>query len=373
MSSIKTYAVWTIAAFMIVSSIMGLPVLAQEGLVPCGNAGGSFCDVCDVFVLLQTVLNKLWNPFAIVIAAAMLIYGGFLMLLPSFGSGSSAMHTRGVKVLTNTLIGLAIVFFAWVATDTVIKVVAGGMNNIFGKEPGRLFPSSQVQASFGPWNVIQCKRAPERAAVTLLGVPPELQCPTGATSKTVGAWDVCDPGIAAAYAADESIKGAPSGQCSQATINNLNKANGACGSQSCTSLINSIAAEVGVDPKTLRAIILIESSGNPNAQGPTTKYGSSCGIAQVLPSTAKLTCQQLKDAATGIRAGAEYLKKIQGMKETQGKPAYYAYIGYNGGERALEPSKDCLGQVKGECKINPGGYAQTIDYTAKVQGCLNML
>jgi len=149
----------------ILLSVVVLPVFAEEekGLVPCGLIGQAFCDTCDIFVLVQTVLKKLWNPFAIVIAAAMILYGGFLMLIPSLGGGSAAMHTRGVKVLTNALIGLTIVFFAFIAVDTILKVVAGG--NLASATPGKIFPAI---TDLGPWNKIQCKRGPVYAPIALL-------------------------------------------------------------------------------------------------------------------------------------------------------------------------------------------------------------
>lgn len=332
-------------------SVAVLPVFAQEkGLVPCGLIGQAFCDTCDIFVLVKTVLDKLWNPFAIVIAAAMILYGGFLMLLPSLGGGSAAMHTRGVKVLTNALIGLTIVFFAWIAVDTILKVVAGGVNNLADTSPAVIFSSE-----FGPWNEIQCKAAPARLPIALLQIPEELRCPADTKSKIVGVFDVCDSVVVEAFVNDKSIKGAARGQCSASNIATLNNNHG--------SMIDSIA---GSDAKLMRAIILIESGGSPGAVSPK----GACGIAQVLPSTARKTCNELKDARTGITEG---LRVVRELKATTGGDIRRILIGYNGGNRALETSRDCPGKVKGECEINPGGYVETINYFKKVEQCFTSL
>ena len=171
-------------------SVVIFPAFAQEkGLVQCGMLGQAFCDTCDIFVLAQTVLKKLWNPFAIVIAAAMMLYGGFLMLLPSLGGGSAAMHTRGVKVLTNALIGLTIVFFAWIAVDTILKVVAGGMNNLADPTPAVIFSSEM-----GPWNEIECKRGPKREPIALLQIPEEFRCKADG-APAIGGFDPCEASV----------------------------------------------------------------------------------------------------------------------------------------------------------------------------------
>lgn len=127
-----------------------LAVAAQpQGLIPCGNtkdADGKIidpCGPCDIFVLGQNILNFILM-ISIPIATLALIYGGFLMVVPT---SSADKLTKGKKVLTNTFIGIAIVFFAWLGIDTIIKVLAG--HDLLSGSPAHI-------QGYGPWNRIEC-------------------------------------------------------------------------------------------------------------------------------------------------------------------------------------------------------------------------
>lgn len=123
----------------------------RTGFVPCGNiknAQGVIqnpCETCHIFVLGQNIINFLWWSISIPIATLALIYAGFLMIIPG---ASSARLEKGKKVLTNTLIGIAIVFFAWLGIDTIIKLLAG--QNLTSGAPANI-------QGYGPWNRIECQ------------------------------------------------------------------------------------------------------------------------------------------------------------------------------------------------------------------------
>lgn len=381
------------SCLLIVGALLFAPthhVLAESDprLVTCGLVGsGNFCDMCDLIVLVKSFLDFIWKS-AWVIAAAMMVYGGFYMILPSFGAGGAGMFEKGKKILTNVAWGLVIVFFAWIIIDTIIKVVAGqsltsgapatlpqSTNTTtfnsqatpdFGDVPGPV-TVPRFSISFGPWNKISCTRAPERAPLALLEIPEALRCPPGVTSKIVGALDVCAPLVVQAFQADSSVKGFASGQCSASNITRLNAPNSSCGRESCASIIDRVAGRGTDDAKLMRAIVLIESSGIPNTQSPK----GACGLAQVLPSSAPgKTCNDLFNPETSVREG---LRIVNIFRSQTGGNLRRTLIGYNGGNRALEPSNDCQNQVKGECAIKPGGYEATIDYFQKVETCLPSL
>ncbi len=359
----------------------------SPGLVSCGLVGSDqFCDMCDLIVLVKGALDFIWKG-AWVIAAGMMVYGGFYMILPSFGAGGSGMYEKGKKILYNVGWGLLIVFFAWVIIDTIIKVVAGqsltsgapatlpqSTNTTtfnsqatpdFGDVPGPV-TVPRFSISFGPWNKISCTRAPERAPLALLEIPEALRCdPKGPPQQIVGGFDRCAPLVAQAFRNDESVKGFASGQCSTSNITRLNAPNSLCGTESCASIIDRVAGAGSADAKLMRAIVLIESSGIPDRESPK----GACGLAQVLPSSAPgKTCYDLFNPETSVREG---LRIFQAFRSQTGGNLRRALIGYNGGNRALEPSNDCSNQVKGECITRPGGYAATINYFQKVESCLN--
>ena len=148
MSTIKPIA---LIIFLAILATIGAPdELAQaRGLVPCGGLGESACTPCDIFLLVQNILNFLWWYLTVPLATLMLIYGGFLMIVPGFGGEKSATAlTKGKKVITNALIGIVIIFFAWLAIDTILKVLV---------DPGQLGSGKAVEiGKVGPWNEIKC-------------------------------------------------------------------------------------------------------------------------------------------------------------------------------------------------------------------------
>lgn len=142
--SFYTHAAAIIFSTWLLLTIAGL-VHAAQGLVPCGTSSTQPCTVCDIFILVQNVINFIVESLVMPLAVLFLLYGGILMLLPGFGGEKSvSMYQRGKKVLTNTVIGIIIVFLAWLAIDTVIKILGGKI-------------ASDFQSSeYMPWNAIQC-------------------------------------------------------------------------------------------------------------------------------------------------------------------------------------------------------------------------
>lgn len=112
------------------------------GLVPCeGIKDGKIdCQPCDIFVGFVNVINFLVftiTPFA---AAIMIVASGLILM---FG-GSESAKTSGKKMLTNTVIGLVIIFSSWLIINTIIRTIGRQV----GGEGGAWVPSG--------WNTIQC-------------------------------------------------------------------------------------------------------------------------------------------------------------------------------------------------------------------------
>ncbi|MBU0964003.1 lytic transglycosylase domain-containing protein [Patescibacteria group bacterium] len=154
--------------------------------------------------------------------------------------------------------------------------------------------------------------------------------------------------------------------------------------------------KVKVNRDYLKAIMLSESSGDPNAESDK----GACGLMQLLPSTAwaydyGITCQELKDdPVNNILIGARYFrdllddpcpktaeyKKSKKVVECKGKTyckkgeEHWAIAAYNGGQKAncssIEPS--CKLQTWWECAVNPG-FAETRNYVQKVEATVVLI
>lgn len=161
---------------------------SPTGLVPCGTKTSPPCSPCHIFVLTQNIYNFIiglppYTPGLVIpIAALMFIYGGFLMVFPGLGGSADAL-SKGKKVIANTLIGLAIIFFAWLGVDTIIKVLVGKQDVGSGVTAIVRLNSS----SFGPWNIIQCSESAKSSSVPSGGQTPsqgQQQASSGGTPKT---------------------------------------------------------------------------------------------------------------------------------------------------------------------------------------------
>ncbi|MDI6717915.1 MAG: pilin [Patescibacteria group bacterium] len=115
------------------------PFLARgEGLVPCGpgTGGGAYCKFCDLFLLAKNVIDFLFKA-SFVFATVVILIAGF-KLLTSAGNPEAA--AGGKKMVWNALLGIVILFCAWLIIDTVLKVLTG---------------STSIE-NWGPWNTINC-------------------------------------------------------------------------------------------------------------------------------------------------------------------------------------------------------------------------
>lgn len=179
----------TIFFIILAVSVAGLWSLViypadAQGLVPCGGKNQNPCTPCDIFVVIQNILNFLIYYISVPLATIMLAYGGFLMMLPGLGGEKSvATHIRGKKVVTNAVIGVFIVFFSWLIIDTIIKVVAGQM---LGSGQPALLPKTGGlgPGNLGPWNRIECKAGGQKISSTAPSATGQTGAPTGGVSTS---------------------------------------------------------------------------------------------------------------------------------------------------------------------------------------------
>ncbi|MBI2640678.1 MAG: hypothetical protein HYW91_02200 [Candidatus Sungbacteria bacterium] len=152
----RTLIFIALAALLLITAAFPYDASAK-GLVPCGGAGEPACQPCHIFSLIQNIFDFIWKFLATPLAILMFAYGGFLMLIPGIGGEKSVpMYQKGKKVLTNAVVGLLIIFLAWLTIDTIIKALAG--QTIGSTETPALIPKNVGLApgNLGPWNKIEC-------------------------------------------------------------------------------------------------------------------------------------------------------------------------------------------------------------------------
>jgi len=109
----------------------------KGGLVPCGRMCNDPCTkececcpctLCHLFVLFKKIVDFLTINIIFPLAVLMIVIGGVMFLT---AAGSPERINTAKKILTSTVIGLVIIFLAWLIVDTTIGVLVR-TDNPFG-------------------------------------------------------------------------------------------------------------------------------------------------------------------------------------------------------------------------------------------------
>jgi len=94
-------------------------VLADCGgpIVPCGGQEQPACQFCHIFVLITNIINFILTCLTPVIGGLMLIIGGLYLLTAGINPQSL---NRAKSVITAAIIGIVIIFIAWVFLNTLL-------------------------------------------------------------------------------------------------------------------------------------------------------------------------------------------------------------------------------------------------------------
>jgi len=97
------------------------------GIVPCGTPDCP-CNFCDIFKLIHNIVNFLLLPCSLnnniplipAIAGLMFVIGGLYLLI---AGGRPEMFSKAKSILTATIVGLVIIFLAWVFLNTFFDYI----------------------------------------------------------------------------------------------------------------------------------------------------------------------------------------------------------------------------------------------------------
>ncbi|MBU4338816.1 hypothetical protein KKB43_01440 [Patescibacteria group bacterium] len=121
---------------------MGACVYPTGGLVPCGRLADNTtttdinesapCSLCALFYMLKNIINLVMT-LAIGVGVFILVIAG---LLYAFSAGDSRNIDLAKSAVTSAIIGIAIIFIAWMA----IAIILQGMG----------------YANMATWNQVNC-------------------------------------------------------------------------------------------------------------------------------------------------------------------------------------------------------------------------
>lgn len=91
------------------------------GLVHCDNSVGHLCDFNALMDLINTVIHFILFAMVIPIAAIMMAYAGFKMLIA--GEESAHARTKAKEIFFNVVIGLIIAVAAFLIIRTILSIL----------------------------------------------------------------------------------------------------------------------------------------------------------------------------------------------------------------------------------------------------------
>lgn len=99
----------------------------SAAIVPaCGNAGQPACTLENLFQMVANIITFIIWDITTPLAVLFLIIGGILMLV---SSGNEEMLGLGKKILSSTVIGMALVYGAWLIVSVILTAVGYNKGN----------------------------------------------------------------------------------------------------------------------------------------------------------------------------------------------------------------------------------------------------
>ena len=115
----------TLFSFLLISGILYGPAALAFGdwlpLVPCGRSDTEPCTICHLWQLISNVINFLIYDIAVPGGVILIVIAGVIFIT---STGNEERIKLAKKIIYNTVLGLVIVFTAWLIIDTLLKSIA---------------------------------------------------------------------------------------------------------------------------------------------------------------------------------------------------------------------------------------------------------
>jgi hypothetical protein len=128
-----------ISLIILFSSLTGAVFAENEGLVPCGNPGQEACTLCDLFVMIDRIIDFILFRIVPPLAALMIAIGGYMLIVQHIGFGGTGggpeMVSRAKKLFTSVAMGLLIIYGAWLIVNSFFMAIGINETNSFRNLP----------------------------------------------------------------------------------------------------------------------------------------------------------------------------------------------------------------------------------------------
>ncbi|MBI2041420.1 MAG: hypothetical protein HYT20_00175 [Candidatus Nealsonbacteria bacterium] len=121
----KIFLVIFLFLFLGISQVQAALVTCGPGIVEPANRidatlGYVPCEFCDIFVMGSNLLEWIFTWVVPTVASLMFIIGGVLLL---FAGAKADAFNKAKGVITAAVVGLLIIFAAWVIVNTVFDKI----------------------------------------------------------------------------------------------------------------------------------------------------------------------------------------------------------------------------------------------------------
>lgn len=169
-----------ITFIILISFLISVSVSAQEiTLLPACATGPGNCTACDIAQLFVNWATSLAG-FVGALALLFFVLGGMYWVL---SAGNEERITKGKKMMIGSLIGVTIVFTAWVIVGLVVHTLMG-KEKFGGVEGDQLFTAKQPQN----WWKIECLKTVADCTGATIGTPCEKTTEPSGTVNTLCWW-----------------------------------------------------------------------------------------------------------------------------------------------------------------------------------------
>ena len=133
----------TFIAFLFFSLVPSPSQAALVPLVPCGGTGQPTCNLCHLFVLFDSIIDFVLFKIVLPIAVLMLVIGGVMFFA---AMGNPEKLTTAKSLITSVVIGLVIIFAAWLLVTEFFSVIGISATG----------PLKELLTDPGAWSKINC-------------------------------------------------------------------------------------------------------------------------------------------------------------------------------------------------------------------------